>query len=67
MAEYEMAIYSDDGTLENAPELKKFYEFVFKATELTGLTTPLTLSYLNKPPDSNFPVCRPRFSPVGKT
>lgn len=38
MAEYEMAIYSDDGTLVNAPELKKFYELVSKATEITGFT-----------------------------
>lgn len=38
MTEYEMAIYSDDDTLVNAPELKKFYELVFKATEMTGFT-----------------------------
>lgn len=44
-----MAIYSDDGTLANAPELKKFYELVFKATELTGFTLLLllTLFYLS--------------------
>lgn len=38
MAEYEMAIYSDDGTLENAPELVKFYELVTQAAEKTGFT-----------------------------
>lgn len=38
MAEYEMAIFSDDGTLENAPELQKYYELVSEAAEKTGFT-----------------------------
>ncbi|KAL0636180.1 hypothetical protein Q9L58_004854 [Maublancomyces gigas] len=36
MAEYEMAIFSDDGTLDNAPELQKYYELVSEAAEKTG-------------------------------
>lgn len=40
MTEYEMAIYSDDGTLDDSSAMKKYYDLVFKAAATTGIAPP---------------------------